>query len=115
MLSGMSTSAIDAAAILHDLERADAERVRLADLSRRIGWDKSLQSRALAEGLLEAERGPGRGHPYTITRDDALTLLLAALVAIAAGVAIGSALRGLKGTGVTGDLAAEVLRATVPT
>jgi hypothetical protein len=115
MLLVMSTDAIDAAAILRDIEQAEAERVRLADLSRRIGWDKSLQSRALAEGLLEAERSPGRGHPYTITRDDAVTLLLAAVLAFAAGVAIASMLRGLKAQGVTGDLAADVLRTTSPT
>jgi hypothetical protein len=111
----MSTPTLAAAAILRDLEQAKAERVKLADLSRRIGWDKSLQSRAVHEGLLDVEQPGGRGYPYMVTRDDAFTLLLAALVAVAAGIAVASALRGLKGTGVTGPLAAEVLRATIPT
>jgi hypothetical protein len=112
----MPTNTFDAASILRDIERADqAEAVRLADLSRRIGWDKSSQSHAVHEGLLEAFRLGGQGNAYGITRDDAMNLLLAAVLAVAAGVAIASMLRGLKSAGVTGQLAADVLHATVPT
>lgn len=111
----MPTNSLAAAAILRDLEQAEAERIKLADLSRRIGWDKASQSHAVTEGLLDARRLGGPGNPYGITRDDAFTLLLAALVAVSSGIAVASALRGLKGTGVTGPLAAEVLRKTVPT
>jgi hypothetical protein len=111
----MPTTTLAAAAILRDLEQAEAERIKLADLSRRIGWDKASQSHAVTEGLLDARRLGGPGNPYGITRDDAITLLLAALLAVAAGVAIAAMLRGLKAQGVTGDLAAEVLHATVRT
>ena len=111
----MPSNTFDAAAILRDLEQADAERVPLVKIARPIGWDASSQSHAIAEGLLDARRLGGRGNPYGITRDDAITLLLAAVLAVAAGIAIAAALRGLKGAGVTGQLAADVLRATVPT
>jgi len=37
------------------------------------------------------------------------------VLAVAAGIAIASALRGVKGAGMTGDLAAEVLHATTRT
>jgi hypothetical protein len=105
-----------AGAIFRDLEQAEAERVKLADLSRTIGWDRASQSHAIREGLLDAKQArPGPGNPYSVTRDDAITLLLAALLAVAAGVAIAAMLRGLKAQGVTGDLAAEVLHATVRT
>lgn len=112
----MSTCTIDAAGILRDLEQAEADRIRLADLSRRIGWDRASQSHAITDHLLEAEQDrPGPGNPYTVTLDEAFTLLLAAVLACAAGAAIVAMLRGLKGAGVTGGLAAEVLRATVQT
>ena len=111
----MPSNTIDAAAILRDIDQAEAERIKLADLSRAIGWDASSQSHAVAEGLLDARRLGGQGNPYGISRDDAFTLLLAAVFAVAAGIAIASALRAFKGTGITGDLAAEVLHATVQT
>lgn len=111
----MPTNTLAAAAILRDLEQAEADRIKLADLSRAIGWDKWSQSQAVNEGLLDARRLGGQGNPYGITRDDAIMLLLAAVLAFAAGVAIGSMLRGVKGAGMTSDLAAEVLRATAQT
>jgi hypothetical protein len=105
-----------AAGILRDLEQAEADRIQLADLSRRIGWSYAQQSKAISTGALEAERlETDRRYPYVITQDEALTLLLAAVLAVAAGIAIVAALRGLKGAGVTGQLAADVLHATVPT
>jgi hypothetical protein len=110
----MDTSTIDAAAILRDIDQAEAERVRLADLSRAIGWSRAQQSKAIAAGLLEAEPGSGPGHPYTVSKDEARTLLLAAILAIAAGVAIAIMLRGVKGAGLSGDLT-EALLANTPT
>jgi hypothetical protein len=113
----MTSVTIDAAAILRDLERVQAERVRLVDLSRRIGWSEVQQSKAIRAGLLEAERDATepRTRPYTITRDEALTLLLAAVLALLAGAAIAAALRGVKSAGLTGPVAAEALHAIVQT
>jgi hypothetical protein len=114
----MTSVTIDAAAILRDLERAaEAERVRLVDLSRRIGWSEVQQSKAIRAGLLEAERDPTepRTRPYTITRDDAFTLLLAAVLAFLAGSAIASALRGVQSAGLTGPAAAAAVHAIVQT
>ena len=101
--------------MLRDLERAEAERVRLADLSRRIGWDRASQSRAISAHLLEAEHGRGPGGPYTVTRDEALKLLLAAVLALLAGAAVVAALRGVKSAGLTGPSAAAAIHALVQT
>jgi hypothetical protein len=104
-----------AAAILRDIDQG-AERVRLAALSPRLGLTPKAQNTMIREHLLAAERLGGRGNPYAITRDDARTLLLAALLAVAAGVAIAVMFRGLINAGVTGKTAAEVLvRVAVPT
>jgi hypothetical protein len=112
----MESTTFDVAAILRDLERAEAERVQLADLSRRIGWSYAQQSKAISSGALEAERDlSDRRHPYLITRDEATTLLLAAVLALAAGVAIAAMLRGVKGAGLVGPAAAAALRSAVPT
>ena len=102
------------AAILRDIDRAP-ERVRLADLSPRLGVTPKTQNTVIREHLLEAERLGGRGNPYAITRDEARTLLLAVVLAAAAGIALAVMLRGVKGAGLTGSVAAEVLRSAVPT
>jgi hypothetical protein len=104
----MDTSTIDAAAILRDIEQAEADRLKLADLSRAIGWSRAQQSKAIAAHLIDAEPGYGPGKPYTVTKDEARTLLFAAVLAIAAGVAIAVMLRGVKGANLPADLAAAV-------
>jgi hypothetical protein len=85
--------------------------VRLRDLSSLIGWTETGQRYAVRTGLLEAEKVRNApGQPYRITSDEACTLLLAALLALAAGVAIAVMLRGVKGAGLTGDAAAATIR-----
>jgi len=98
----------DAAGILADLDQAATWR--LTELRSRLGVSPDAQNTLIAEGLLEAEHVPGRGSPYAITTDEARTLLLAVVLAVAAGVALAIMLRGVKGAGITGDLAAELLR-----
>jgi hypothetical protein len=99
-----------AAAILRDIDQAAAERVNLYTISRRIGMGKVEQSKAISAGLLEVQGAGGRGHPYTVTQDEARTLLLAAVLAAAAAVSVAAMLRGVKGAGLTGPAAAAVIR-----
>jgi hypothetical protein len=101
-------------AILAEIDRAPG-RVRLADLSPQLGLTPKIQNTVIREGLLEVDRLGGRGNPYVISPDEARKLLLAALLAVAAGVALAIMLRGLEGAGVTGKVAAEVLSSTVKT
>lgn len=98
----------DAATILADLDQAAT--VRLTDLRSRLGFSQDVQNNLITEGLLEAEHVPGRGAPYVTSPDEARTLLLAVVLAVAAGVALAIMMRGVKGAGLTGALAAELLR-----
>jgi hypothetical protein len=105
-----------ASAILAEIEQAkQAERMRLADLSRALGITPKSQNHLIATGLLDAERLGGRGNPYAISTDEARTLLLAVVLAVAAGVAISIMLRGVKDAGLVGPAAAAALRSAVPT
>jgi hypothetical protein len=103
------TVPIDGPTVLEQLEHDDY--VWLREFSERIGWTDQGRRYAVREGLLEAEKiRNAPGQPYRITSDEACTLLLAALLALAAGVAIAVMLRGVKGAGLTGDAAAAVIR-----
>lgn len=105
----------DVAAILSDLEHR--ERVPLAGLSRQLGVSKNTQHYAVAQGLLKPVRAPipgTPGHPYVIGQEDASRLLLATVLAVAAGVAIAVILRGLVGAGVPGPAAAAMARSLRP-
>jgi hypothetical protein len=98
---------IDREAILSEIDQA--EQVRLRDLSRQVGWTQTGQKYAIRKGLLAAEPAE-RGRAYVVSRDEAYTLLLAALLAFAAGVAIAAMLRALKGAGLEGAAAADAIR-----
>ena len=101
---------IDGKAILSEI--GDKQYVRLRDLSPRIGWTGTGQGYAIRTGLLEAEKVHNApGQPYRITKDEACTLLLAAMLALAAGVAIAVMLRGCKAAGLTGAAAATAIAA----
>lgn len=100
---------IDGAALLAEIDAADGG-VRLVELRPKIGLTRSAQYHVLATELLEVVPGRARRDGYVVTQDEARVLLLAALLALAAGIAIATMLRGLKGTGINGDLAAEMIR-----
>jgi hypothetical protein len=105
-----AVESIDGRAILGTIERSGGY-VRLPDISQQIGWTRTGRQYAIREGLLEAEQvRNARGKPYRLTSDEAATLLLAAMLALAAGVAIAVMLRGVKGAGVTGAAAAAAIR-----
>lgn len=97
-----------ARAILSDIDQCPY--VRLRDISPRIGWTPTGQKYAIREGLLEAEQVRGPGSPYLITKDEACMLLLAAALALAAGMAIAVMLRSVKGAGITAAAAAAAIR-----
>lgn len=101
-------SALDIPAILADIEAR--EFVSLPALGAKIGMGDQSRKFAIREGLIRPEPLEYRGMGYTVKRDEALTLLLAAALAIAAGVAIAVMLRGVKQTGLTGEAAASALR-----
>lgn len=80
--------------------------VPLPDLGKVVGLDRNAQAYSVRHGLFTpaAKRGPnGR---LLITWDEAVILCAAALVAVAAGIAVVSALVALRGAGakVSGDV-----------
>lgn len=87
------------------------EFTSLPELGAKIGMGNQSRKYAIRVGLIEPEPLKSRQHGYEVSRNEALTLLLAAALAIAAGVAIAVILRGLKETGLTGDVASAALRA----
>jgi hypothetical protein len=105
---------LDAAAILRDI--ADLDTVPLGELSARLGLSYQQQSRGIRDGLITPTgRLPGPGHPYAVDQGEAARLVLATALAFAAGLAVLVILRGLKGAGFTGDLAAATIRQLDPT
>lgn len=100
---------LNVAAILADIEQR--EFVPLPVLGAQIGMGSGARKYAISQGLIEANKRPSRSGGYTVSCDEAATLLLAAVLAIAAGVAIAVMLRGVKGAGMTGAAASAALHA----
>jgi hypothetical protein len=85
------------------------ERVLLAEVGEAVGMDASSRSRAVKDGSVHPVGRAGLGGGYVITRDDALLIVIAAMVAVAAGIAVVTALRGLAGSGLSGSTLAAAL------
>lgn len=100
---------IDGPALLAEIDAAD-DGVRLVELRPKIGLTERAQAHLIAAELLETVPGHKRHEGYVVTKDEARVLLLGALLALAAGVAIATMLRGLKGAGIVGIVAAEAIR-----
>jgi hypothetical protein len=100
---------IDGPSLLAEIDAAK-DGVRLVDLRPRIGLTSGAQHHLIAEGLLETMPGRARREGYVVSKDEACVLLLGALLAVAAGIAIATMLRGLKGAGMVGAVAAEAIR-----
>lgn len=106
-----SVDVLDVAALLAEIERH--ELISLPRLGAQIGLGEQSRKYAIRKGLIETA-GPlaveNRYKGYAIKQDEAMTLLLAAALAVAAGVAIAVMLRGVKQAGLTGEAAASALR-----
>jgi hypothetical protein len=81
----------------------------LPDVARSVGLDRNSQHYAIRHGVITPARKRGANGRYLITREDALLLLAAALVAAAAGIAIVTALRGLRSAGATATSADSIV------
>jgi hypothetical protein len=101
MTAPPKVDAIDVAAVLAELEGRSV--VSLPVLGERIGLDKQARAYAIREGLIETVPRPGTHGAYSVTADEARRLVLAAVLAIGAGVALAIMLRGVKGAGLSGE------------
>lgn len=99
---------LDVAGILAEIE--GREYMRFPELGRQIGLGPGQRAHVIREGLVTVIPCERKSAGNKVARDEALTLLLAAALAVAAGVAIAVMLRGVRETGLTGESAASVLR-----
>jgi hypothetical protein len=110
MFTAPKVDALHVAEVLAEIEAR--EFVSLPALGKQLGMGEQARKYAIREGLINPEPLDisKRYEGYKVNRDEAFTLLLAAALAIAAGVAIAVMLRGVKGSGLTGGAAETVLR-----
>lgn len=102
----------DVSRILAQIEQR--EFIPLAPLAEQLGISEQTRQRAIREGLIETApvKAPDcRGHLRVrqVERDEALSLLLAAVLAFAAGVAVVVMIKAVKGAGLSGAAAAATL------
>lgn len=87
----------------------------------RIGWNREQQSYAVRSGVIRpVEKVPGPvagrqprkyagGRGYQVTRDDAIEILIAAALALAAGVAVVVMLRAIRDAGLDASALAQAV------
>lgn len=94
-----------AAALLAELP--DAEVIPLPFVRDRIGWTRDQQSYAVESGVIHPIDKRGKAGCYQVTRDDAVTILIAAALAFAAGVAVVIMIRAIQGSGLNAQALAQ--------
>lgn len=77
----------------------DAEVIPLPLIRERVGWNRQQQHHAIEVGAIRPVEKRGKAGCYQVTRDDAVLILIAAALALAAGVAVVAMLRGIQGAG----------------
>lgn len=96
-----------AAALLADLP--DAEVIPLPIIRDRIGWTRDQQSYAVETGAIRPIDKRGKAGCYQVTRDDAVMILIAAAIALAAGVAVVMVIRGIRDAGLNAPALAQAV------
>ncbi len=94
-----------AQALLADLP--DAEVIPLPFIRERVGWNRQQQHHAVELGAIRPIEKRGKAGCYQVTRDDAIEILVAAALAVAAGVAVVIMLRAIQGAGLNARVLAE--------
>lgn len=87
----------------------DTEVIPLPLIRERIGWTRDAQWLAVKQGAIRPVEKRGKAGCYQVTRDDAVMILLAAALALAAGVAVIVMLRGLQGAGLDASALASAV------
>lgn len=93
--------------LLADLPETDV--VPLPLIRERIGWSRQAQYNAINQGAICPVGKRGKAGCYQVTRDDAVMILVAAALALAAGVAVIVMLRGLRGAGLDASVLASAV------
>lgn len=87
---------ITAAELLAELPET-GEAIPLPVIAKRIGWNKVQQHYAIQAGVIRPLEKRGPHGAFQVDRDQAVGILIAYAVALAAGLAVVTILRGLQG------------------
>lgn len=87
----------------------DAEVIPLPLIRDRIGWTRDAQSLAVKQGAIRPIEKRGKDGCYQVTRDDAVMILVAAALALAAGVAVVVMIRAIQGAGLDATALASAM------
>jgi len=93
--------------LLADLPEADV--IPLPFIRDRIGWTRDTQHDAISQGVIRPVEKRGKAGCYQVTRDDAVEILVAAALAIVAGIAVVAMLRAIQGAGLNARVLAEAM------
>jgi hypothetical protein len=93
--------------LLADLPETDV--IPLPFIRDRIGWTRDTQHDAISQGVIRPVEKRGRAGCYQVTREDAIEILVAAALAIAAGTAVIAMLRAIQGAGLNARTLAEAM------
>lgn len=111
VLSAPKVDAIDVPALLELI--GDRDVISYPELGKALGLGEQPRKYLIRHRLITpvaplaaAKRSGG----YQISHDEAVTLILAAVLAVAGGVAVSVTLRSLKRSGLVGDAAERALR-----
>ena len=100
--------ALHVAEVLAEIEGREFHS--LPRLGETLGLGEQARKHLVREGLIHPEPLVKRCDGYKVNRDEAITLLFAAALALAAGVAIAVMLRGIKESGLPVSIAETALR-----
>jgi hypothetical protein len=87
----------------------DTDPVPLPLVRDRIGWNREQQSYAVRSGVIRPVSKRGRAGCYQVTRDDAVLILIAAAIALAAGVAVVAMIRAIQEAGLDASALAQAV------
>jgi hypothetical protein len=103
----MTPMSVTAQALLAGLP--DADPIPLPLVRDRIGWSIRQQSYAVRAGVIRPVSQRGRAGCYQVARDDAVLILVAAAIALAAGVAVVAMIRAIQEAGLDASALARAV------
>jgi hypothetical protein len=99
----------DLLADLPDTEVIPLPLIRQRIVQERIPWTRDAQALAVRQGTIHPVEKLGKAGCYQVTRDDAVMILVAAALALAAGVAVVIMLRAIQGAGLDAQALARAM------
>ena len=87
----------------------DSDVIPMPLIRDRVGWTRTAQADAVREGLIKPLPVHGPAGSFLVTRDDAVTIMVAAALAFIAGCAVIAMLRAIQGAGLDAQALARAM------